>query len=55
VEGTPNISFAWEIKAVQKNYDGYRIEKYDGEITEGINSEDSLNNVIDDLLNESEE
>lgn len=55
VEGTPNISFAWEIKAVQKDYDGYRIEKYDGEITEGINSEDSLNNVIDDLLNESEE
>ena len=32
VEGTPNISFAWEIKAVQKKYDGYRIEKYDEEI-----------------------
>lgn len=42
VEGTPNISFAWEIKAVQKKYDGYRIEKYDEEI-------------IYNSLNESEE
>lgn len=55
VEGTPNISFAWEIKAVQKEYDGYRTEKYGEKITENIDSENLLNNVIDDLLNESEE
>ena len=28
VEGTPNASFAWELKAIQKNYDTMRLEEF---------------------------
>ena len=31
VKGTCNLSFAWELKAIQKDYDSYRLEKYERE------------------------
>lgn len=41
VEGTPDMSFGWEVKVVQKHFDDMRLEQYERE----ENSEDDLNYV----------
>jgi hypothetical protein len=33
VEGTPGLSFGWEVKAKQRDYDQLRIERYDDKFT----------------------
>ena len=36
VEGTPNLSFAWELKAKQKDYEFERLEEYDADSSDVI-------------------
>ena len=54
VKGSPNASFGWEVKAVQKDYDTMRLEEYqEPEEPE----EDTLNdtyNYLESLLNDTE-
>ena len=46
VKGTPNISFGWELKAIQRDYDTMRLEEYK-ELPE--REEDILNELLNDI------
>lgn len=62
VEGTPNLSFGWEIKAKQLDFDQYRLEKDVGDITriqrdideKEINYADKLLDHINQLAKQRE-
>ena len=57
VEGSPNLQFSWELKAKQKDFDQYRLEKTENEYN-GLNDEVDyvmdLNNHIYDIQVERE-
>lgn len=46
VKGTPSISFGWEVKAIQRDYDTMRLEEYKG-LPEM--EEDILNELLNDI------
>ena len=46
VKGTPSISFGWEVKAIQRDYDTMRLEEYEG-LPE--REEDILNELLNDI------
>lgn len=49
VEGTENLSFGWELKAIQKEYDTMRLEQYENEKFAESSEEtlEYLNRVVD--------
>ena len=61
VEGTENLSFGWELKAIQKEYDTMRLEQYEnekftessGEILEYLNRvvDSSNENIVSETYN----
>jgi hypothetical protein len=55
VEGTPGLSFGWEIKAKQRNYDQLRLERNDEKFTVPTQTygEDAANH-IDEIRKERE-
>lgn len=56
VKGTENIKFSWEIKAIQKDYEFERLEKFDNsEKEEVIDYEKEYMEEINDLIKEQEE
>ena len=50
VKGTPGLSFSWEIKAVQKGYESYRLDDFNlqQEYPEN-NTESVLNEMLEQL------
>lgn len=56
VRGTENLKFSWEIKAIQKDYEFERLEKFDNsEKEEVIDYEKEYMEEINDLIKEQEE
>lgn len=56
VKGTENLKFSWEIKAIQKDYEFERLEKFDNsEKEEVIDYEKEYMEEINDLIKEQEE
>lgn len=56
VKGTENLKFSWEIKAIQKDYEFERLEKFDNsEKEEVIDYEKEYMEEISDLIKEQEE
>ena len=56
VKGTENLKFSWEIKAIQKDYEFERLEKFDNsEKEEVIGYEKEYMEEINDLIKEQEE
>lgn len=56
VRGTENLKFSWEIKAIQKDYEFERLEKFDNsEKEEVIDYEKEYMEEINDLIKEREE
>lgn len=56
VRGTENLKFSWEIKAIQKDYEFERLEKFDNsEKEEVIDYEKEYMEEISDLIKEQEE
>jgi hypothetical protein len=56
VKGTENLKFLWEIKAIQKDYEFERLEKFDNsEKEEVIDYEKEYMEEINDLIKEQEE
>lgn len=56
VKGTENLKFSWEIKAIQKDYEFERLEKFDNsEKEEVIDYEKEYMKEINDLIKEQEE
>lgn len=56
VRGTENLKFSWEIKAIQKDYEFERLEKFDNsEKEEVIDYEKEYMDEINDLIKEQEE
>lgn len=51
VEGTKNLRFGWEIKAIQKEYDTMRLEMYEEEKIHDVNGE--ISTYIERLVEES--
>lgn len=51
VRGTPNISFGWEIKAVQKGYSSIRLENEDIEDYKDMCKDDDTLEYISQLIN----
>lgn len=49
VEGTENLSFGWEVKAVQKNFDTIRLEEPQSEETTQDYAEETYNYLIESL------
>lgn len=45
VEGTPNLKFGWEVKAIQKEYDTLRLERFNVEEYKE-NRDNTVNNII---------
>lgn len=57
VEGTPNLTFGWELKAKQADFDQYRLEQNgftDMRIWNGIDYATEFGNHIQDIQNERE-
>ena len=46
VEGTENLSFGWEVKAVQKEYDTMRLEEYEGD-----KQDEDTSSILNDTYN----
>lgn len=56
VRGTENLKFSWEIKAIQRDYEFERLEKFDNsEKEEVIDYEKEYMEEINDLIKEQEE
>lgn len=56
VKGTENLKFSWEIKAIQRDYEFERLEKFDNsEKEEVIDYEKEYMEEINDLIKEQEE
>lgn len=56
VKGTENLKFSWEIKAIQRDYEFERLEKFDNsEKEEVIDYEKEYMKEINDLIKEQEE
>lgn len=56
VKGTENLKFSWEIKAIQRDYEFERLEKFDNsEKEEVIDYEKEYMEEISDLIKEQEE
>lgn len=56
VKGTENLKFSWEIKAIQKDYEFERLEKFDNSEKEKvIDYEKEYMEEINDLIKEQEE
>lgn len=56
VRGTENLKFSWEIKAIQRDYEFERLEKFDNsEKEEEIDYEKEYMEEINDLIKEQEE
>lgn len=56
VRGTENLKFSWEIKAIQRDYEFERLEKFDNsEKEEVIDYEKEYMKEINDLIKEQEE
>lgn len=56
LKGTENLKFSWEIKAIQKDYEFERLEKFDNsEKEEVIDYEKEYMEEINDLIKEQEE
>ena len=56
VKGTENLKFSWEIKAIQRDYEFERLEKFDNsEKKEVIDYEKEYMEEINDLIKEQEE
>lgn len=56
VRGTENLKFSWEIKAIQRDYEFERLEKFDNsEKEEVIDYEKEYMEEISDLIKEQEE
>ena len=57
VEGTPNLKFSWEIKAKQRDYEYYRLDKEEEEYSdpEPDSYEYDIYNEIDQLIEEQYE
>lgn len=56
VKGTENLKFSWEIKAIQKDYEFERLEKFDNsEKEEVIDYEKEYMEEINDVIKEQEE
>lgn len=54
VKGTPNLKFAWEIKAKQKSYEYERLEKFDNRNDQEINYEDDYIDEYNSLIENEE-
>ncbi len=52
VEGTPNLKFDWKIEAVQRDYNTYNLEQFEGE-GQGIEEIDYIS-LADEYLQENE-
>ena len=54
VQGTPNLKFAWELKAKQKGYEMEHLEKYDGTDNDDTDYEQLYSEELEQLLQERE-
>ena len=55
MRGTPNLKFAWEIKAKQKDYEYLRLEEDSKEEKESNTAEDILIGETENYIKEQEE
>lgn len=54
VKGTPNLSFGWEIKVVQKDYETYRLDEFEIDNTEDVDYATETYNYLASTLYDAE-
>lgn len=55
VRGTPNLPFSWELKAIQKGYEYYRLDEVEGVVQEFYSENTELQALMDEELEQYDE